>query len=71
MPLCMATAAIGLYQGENVRGGLGVGLTPPWNEGGLGKYAGQPILIAGGASAVGQYGTHPRVPLFSFNADYE
>ncbi|KAI0783909.1 medium-chain dehydrogenase/reductase like protein [Irpex lacteus] len=32
----------------------GAELTAPWDEGGRGKYAGQPILIAGGASAVGQ-----------------
>ncbi|KZV72140.1 GroES-like protein [Peniophora sp. CONT] len=57
LPLCVATAAVGLYQTENHRGGPGVGLTPPWAEGGLGKYAGQPILIAGGASAVGQFAT--------------
>ena len=33
------------------------GLVAPWEEGGLGKYAGKPIVIFGGASSVGQYST--------------
>ena len=32
------------------------GLTPPWEAGGRGKYHGQPIIVFGGASSVGQYG---------------
>ena len=34
----------------------GAGLTPPWEEGGRGKYADQPILILGGSTAIGQPG---------------
>lgn len=30
---------------------------PAWEKGGRGKYAGQPILVIGGSSAVGQQGT--------------
>ncbi|KAF8558736.1 NAD(P)-binding protein [Imleria badia] len=33
----------------------GLALTPPFEEGGLGKYANQPIIIMGGASSLGQY----------------
>ena len=32
-------------------------LTPPWVEGGLDKYAGQPFVVLGGSSSVGQFGT--------------
>lgn len=31
----------------------------PWKEGGRGKYAGQPIVIFGGSSSVGQFGESP------------
>ena len=51
VPLCFDTAAVGLYSDQ-----LGAGLTPPWVEGGQGKYAGKPILILGGSSSVGSYG---------------
>lgn len=34
----------------------GLAYLAPWLEGGNGKYAGQPILIMGGTSTVGQYG---------------
>ena len=40
---------------------VGVGLKAPW-DGGRGHYAGQPALILGGASSVGQYG-RSRSPL--------
>lgn len=53
IPLTLATAACGLYNKKGGFGG-GVGLVAPW-AGGLGKYAGQPILIIGGSSAVGQH----------------
>ncbi|KAI0783922.1 medium-chain dehydrogenase/reductase like protein [Irpex lacteus] len=55
IPLVLATAVFGLYSPKPVppaRGGIG--LTPFWEEGGRGKYAGQPILVIGGSSAVGQ-----------------
>lgn len=34
----------------------GIGLTPPFERGGLGKYANQPIVIFGGAASLGQQG---------------
>ena len=59
--LTLDTAALGLYSGPSGERS-GAGLTPPWTEGGHGKYAGQPCVIFGGASGVGQYGkyTIPR-----------
>ncbi|KAF9812245.1 hypothetical protein IEO21_06285 [Rhodonia placenta] len=33
----------------------GLALTPPWADGGAGKYAGKPIVVFAGASSVGQY----------------
>ncbi|KAF7792661.1 hypothetical protein EIP86_003758 [Pleurotus ostreatoroseus] len=52
--LTLDTAALGLYSGPSGERS-GAGLTPPWTEGGHGKYAGQPCVIFGGASGVGQY----------------
>ncbi|KAI0351750.1 GroES-like protein [Trametes cingulata] len=53
VPLGLATPIIGLYnhhpESNSIR------LTPPWEEGGMAKYAGKPIFIIGGASSVGQY----------------
>ncbi|KAI0763244.1 GroES-like protein [Irpex lacteus] len=53
VPLGFSTAAVGLYQEVKRRGGLA--LMAPWEEGGLHKYAGKPVIVAGGASSVGQY----------------
>ncbi|THH23065.1 hypothetical protein EUX98_g8110 [Antrodiella citrinella] len=53
IPVALSAAAFGLY-GTKVQQG-GAGLTAPWREGGRGKYAGQPIVVLGGASSVGQY----------------
>ncbi|TFY64053.1 hypothetical protein EVJ58_g2887 [Rhodofomes roseus] len=53
IPLGLATAAVGLFHQDAPSGS--VGLFPPWEDGGRGKYAGEPILIIGGASSVGQY----------------
>lgn len=53
IPLGIATGAIGLYAHGWERGGAE--LTPPWQTGGSGKYTGQPIVIFGGSSSVGQY----------------
>ncbi|KAF7979686.1 hypothetical protein HWV62_41695 [Athelia sp. TMB] len=50
----LTTAAVGLYHSREH--GYGAGLLPPWEAGGRGKYAGQPIVIFGGASSVGQFG---------------
>ncbi|EKM58622.1 uncharacterized protein PHACADRAFT_207433 [Phanerochaete carnosa HHB-10118-sp] len=54
IPITVATAALGLYDKKQKPHG-GIGLTPPWEEGGGGKYAGEPIVILGGASGVGQH----------------
>ncbi|CAL1717316.1 unnamed protein product [Somion occarium] len=53
IPLVFATATVGLYGSDWERGGAG--LTPFWYPEGQDKYAGQPILIIGGSSSVGQY----------------
>ncbi|KAA1476196.1 GroES-like protein [Dentipellis sp. KUC8613] len=56
IPLCLATATAGLYAPKAQKGGPGgAGLTPPWMDGGLGKYKDQPALVIGGSSAVGQF----------------
>lgn len=54
VPVGLATAALGLY--NDVFPGGGAGLTAPW-DGGRDKYTGQPIVVIGGSSSVGQYGT--------------
>ena len=65
IPLATTAAAFGLYSGKISTGEQrGAGLTPPWVEGGRGKYAGQPILVIGGSSAVGQRG---ELDLFSLS----
>ncbi|KAF9233967.1 chaperonin 10-like protein [Melanogaster broomeanus] len=46
----VATASIPLYSPSPT----GIGFKAPW-DGGLGQYAGQPALILGGATSVGQY----------------
>ncbi|KZV67300.1 GroES-like protein [Peniophora sp. CONT] len=61
VPLTIATAALAAYKprvDRLLKAGQdagGVGLTPPWEAGGRGKYAGQPALITSGSSSVGQY----------------
>lgn len=47
IPLTLTTAAHGLYHNGKMQA--------PW-VGGRGKYAGQPIVILGGSSGVGQFG---------------
>lgn len=51
IPLALDTASTGLYSKT-----YGFGLTPPWVKGGIGMYSGTPIVVLGGASAVGSYG---------------
>jgi len=53
IPVAIAAAAAGLYQ-DRPKGGPEQ-LTPPWDEGGKGKYSGRPIVVFGGSSSVGQY----------------
>ena len=55
IPITVGTAALGLYAPKQKPTG-GIGLTPGWEESGRDKYAGEPILIIGGASGVGQHG---------------
>ncbi|KAI0776644.1 GroES-like protein [Trametes elegans] len=49
----LATAAFPLY--NEAEGAPSIKLSPPWEERGLGKYAGKPIFILGGATSIGQY----------------
>lgn len=60
IPLGLGTASIPMYSGTtdipNIPGGS-LELTPPWEEGGLMKYTEQPIVVFGGSSSVGQFGT--------------
>ncbi|KAH9834074.1 chaperonin 10-like protein [Rhodofomes roseus] len=53
IPLGMATAATGFFNADAPSSS--VGLFPAWEDGGRGKYAGEPIVVIGGASSVGQY----------------
>ncbi|KAH7929908.1 GroES-like protein [Leucogyrophana mollusca] len=50
LPVCVATAVIPLYSQPST----GIGYQAPW-DGGRAKYSGQPILVLGGATSVGQY----------------
>ncbi|KAG2362804.1 chaperonin 10-like protein [Suillus spraguei] len=51
IPLAFDTALTGLYNGNK----YGVGLTPPWVQGGIGAYQNTPMVILGGSSAVGSF----------------
>ncbi|OBZ79326.1 Protein TOXD [Grifola frondosa] len=53
IPLGLSTAALGLYNVKSVD--KSAALSPPWEEGGRGKYAATPIVVMGGSSAVGQF----------------
>ncbi|KAI0632730.1 GroES-like protein [Trametes polyzona] len=48
----LATVAFSLY--NSAEGASSAKLTPPWEEGGRGKYAGKPFFVLGGSSSVGQ-----------------
>ncbi|VDB95722.1 unnamed protein product [Peniophora sp. CBMAI 1063] len=52
IPSAYATAVCPLYNTLSAEHALG--LTPPWDEGGRGKYAGQAALVIGGSGSVGQ-----------------
>ncbi|KAI0318211.1 GroES-like protein [Amylostereum chailletii] len=66
-PVALGTAAVGLYQKLAPVSGQdgGAGLIAPW-ESGIGKYAGQPALVFGGSSSVGQLAIQ-LVKLSGFN----
>ncbi|KZT00923.1 GroES-like protein [Laetiporus sulphureus 93-53] len=53
IPLALATAAVGLFNQYSESGSAH--LYPPWEPGGRGKYDGEPFLVFGGSSSVGQY----------------
>lgn len=53
--ICLSTAAIGMY-GELKKEHGGAGLTPPWEEGGRGKYQNEPLVVTGGSTCVGMLG---------------
>ncbi|KAJ8516799.1 hypothetical protein ONZ45_g5923 [Pleurotus djamor] len=55
IPLCLTTAAFGLYCAYDHLKTGGAGLKPFWEEGGRSAYKGTPILVIGGASSVGQF----------------
>ncbi|EGO00285.1 hypothetical protein SERLA73DRAFT_180787 [Serpula lacrymans var. lacrymans S7.3] len=50
LPVCIATTALSLYSPAP----NGIGLRAPW-DGGRGSFSGQPALVIGGATSVGQY----------------
>ncbi|EGO00290.1 hypothetical protein SERLA73DRAFT_160219 [Serpula lacrymans var. lacrymans S7.3] len=52
IPVGLATAVDALYSPKP----HGFAFTPPWEEGGRGKYKDRSIVVLGGASAVGQFG---------------
>ncbi|KAH8074798.1 GroES-like protein [Cristinia sonorae] len=53
IPVGLGATFVGLY-GKSIERG-GAGLVAPWQDGGVGKYAGQPIVVFGGSTSVGQY----------------
>lgn len=53
IPPYLTTAIVGLYAERSQK--EAPQLLPPWIEGGRGKYNGEPIVIFGGASSVGQF----------------
>jgi len=53
VPLTLSTAAVGFYHSKE--NGRGAGLYPPWEQGGIGRYSGQPLVVFGGASSTGLY----------------
>lgn len=63
IPLAFDTASTGLYNSNK----YGCGLTPPWELHGIGKYSASPIVILGGASAVGSFGKLQATLLLSSN----
>ncbi|KAI0711848.1 GroES-like protein [Cerioporus squamosus] len=52
LPVAVTTAVAALYNPHEAS--KSVHLTPPWAEGGSRKFAGQPAVVLGGASSVGQ-----------------
>ena len=54
LPVGVTTAAVSLY---SYKGSDDIPVfTPPWLDGGEGRYTGKSIVVLGGSSSVGQYG---------------
>ncbi|TBU40037.1 GroES-like protein [Dichomitus squalens] len=53
VPICLATVNPGIWAHDD--GARSARFTPPWEEGGKTKYAGDVAFIVGGSSSVGQY----------------
>jgi len=53
VPSGLVTAAVGLFNEETPN--TSAALSPPWEEGGQGKYAGKALVIFGGATSIGQF----------------
>ena len=70
IPIGLDTAALALYSRDEVAiSQFSVGLYPPWEEGGRGKYSGKPIVVLGGASSVGQSGMPPHTRMSKRHAN--
>ena len=55
LPLTLATTVVGLWA-HHSEASESLNFPAPWEEGGTTKFAGQPALIIGGSTSVGQYG---------------
>ncbi|KAF8072287.1 chaperonin 10-like protein [Lyophyllum atratum] len=51
VPVCLTAAFLGLYNSSP----RGAGYSPPFRSSSVGKYAGRPLLVIGGAGSVGQF----------------
>ena len=56
LAVSVTTAVTTLYNPNEAS--RSVHLTPPWEKVGMDKYAGKPVVVLGGASAVGQAGAN-------------
>ena len=63
MPLCLATAVVGMYAPRE--SAEVPSYVAPWFEGGMGKYAGEPIVIFAGSTTVGQFGEWLRISVYT------
>ena len=59
------TAVLAFYNHHQVASSKSLGLTPFWKEDGRGKYNGEPMIIFGGASSVGQHGMSQNLLFYS------
>lgn len=61
----VVTAVLAFYNRRQVASFKSLGLTPFWEEGGRGKYTGEPMVIFGGATSVGQHGMSQNLLFYS------